>query len=88
MASLLDPLFGAGDADVSARIVGTWDGDLGGRLQLQLLQLLTVLTNDKSMVFLGDGNGSGCLVNCQADSGLNFHCYIMTTGGKTLTRPH
>lgn len=58
MASLLNTLFGASDTNVSARVVGTWNSDLGSRLQLQLLQLLAILTNDKSMVFLGDGNSS------------------------------
>lgn len=61
MASLLDALLGAGDADVGAGVVRTWNSDLGGRLQLQLLQLLPVLTDDKAMVFLGDGDCSGGL---------------------------
>lgn len=57
MASLLDALLGARDADVGARVVGAWNSDLGGCLQLQLLQLLAVLTDDKAMVLLGDGDG-------------------------------
>lgn len=68
MARLLDPFLGAGDANVGARVVGARDGDLGGRLQLQLLQLLAVLTNDETMVFLGDGNSSRGLGGCQAES--------------------
>lgn len=58
MAGLLDALLGAGDADVGARVVGTWNSDLGGSLQLQLLQLLTVLADDEAMVLLGDGDRS------------------------------
>lgn len=61
MASLLDALLGAGDADVGARVVGSWNSDLGGGLQLQLLQLLTVLTDDETMVLFGDGDRSGRL---------------------------
>lgn len=58
MASLLDALLGASDADVGAGVVGTWNSDLGGGLQLQLLQLLAVLTDDETMVLLGDGDCS------------------------------
>ena len=58
MASLLDALLGAGDADVGAGVVGTRDSDLRGRLQLQLLQLLAVLADNKPMVLLGDGHRS------------------------------
>lgn len=56
MASLLDALLGAGDADVGAGVVGAWNSDLGGGLQLQLLQLLAVLADDKAVVLLGDGD--------------------------------
>lgn len=56
MASLLDALLGASDADVGAGVVGTWNSNLGGGLQLQLLQLLAVLTDNKTVVLLGDGN--------------------------------
>lgn len=56
MASLLNSLLGAGDANVGARVVRAWNSNLGGSLQLQLLQLLAVLPNDKSMVLLGDGD--------------------------------
>lgn len=56
MASLLNSLLGAGDANVGAGVVRAWNSNLGGSLQLQLLQLLTVLPNDKSMVLLGDGD--------------------------------
>lgn len=56
VTSLLDALLGAGNADVGAGVVGPGDGDLGGGLQLQLLQLLAVLANDKAVVLLGDGD--------------------------------
>lgn len=56
MASLLDALLGAGDADVDAGVVGARDGDLGGGLQLQLLQLLAVLADNKTMVLFRDGD--------------------------------
>lgn len=56
MASLLDALLCAGDADVGAGVVGTWNSNLGGGLKLQLLQFLAVLTNDKTVVLLGDGD--------------------------------
>lgn len=56
MASLLDALLGAGDADVGAGVVGAWNSDLGGGLQLQLLQLLAVLADDEAVVLLGDGD--------------------------------
>lgn len=58
MASLLDAFFGASDADVGAGVVGTWNSDFGGGLQLQLLQLLAVLANNETMVLLRDGNRS------------------------------
>lgn len=58
MASLLDAFLGAGDADVGAGVVGTWNSDLGGSLQLQLLQLLAVLANNETMVLLRDGDRS------------------------------
>jgi len=58
VASLLDALLGAGDADVGAGGVGAWNVDLGGGPQLQLLQLFPVLADDKAMVLLGDGDRS------------------------------
>lgn len=56
MASLLDALFCSGDTDVGAGVVGSWNSNLGGSLQLQLLQLLAVFTDDEPMVLLGDGD--------------------------------
>lgn len=58
VSGLLDALLGASDADVSAGVVRAWNSDLGGGLQLQLLQLLAVLPDDKAMVLLGDGDRS------------------------------
>lgn len=58
VASLLDALLGAGDSDVGAGVVGSWNSDLGGGLQLQLLQLLPVLADDKTVVLFGDGDRS------------------------------
>lgn len=56
VASLLDALLCAGDADVGAGVVGPRNGDFGGRLQLQLLQLLTVFTDNKTVVLFRDGH--------------------------------
>lgn len=56
VTSLLDAFLGAGDADVGAGVVGSWNSDFGGRLQLQLLQLLAVLADHETMVLLGDGD--------------------------------
>lgn len=57
MLGLLQALLGSRDLDLVAGVVGSRDLDLGGRLQLQLLELLPVLTDDKTMVLLGDCNG-------------------------------
>jgi len=51
MASFLNALLGAGDADVAVGIVRAGDGDLGGCFQLQLLQLLPILPDYKPMMF-------------------------------------
>lgn len=58
MLGLLQAFLGSGDLDVVAGVVGSWDLDLGGSLQLKLLQLLPVLANDKAVMFLGDGHSS------------------------------
>lgn len=57
MLGLLQALLGSRDLDLVAGVVRSRDLDLGGRLQLQLLELLPVLTDDKAMVLLGDRNG-------------------------------
>lgn len=51
MASFLNAVLGAADADVGVGIVRAGDGDLGGCFQLQLLQLLPVLSDHKPMMF-------------------------------------
>lgn len=56
MAGFLDAFLGTSDADVSARVVGTWNSDFGGSLQLQLLQLLSILTNNETVVLFRDGD--------------------------------
>lgn len=56
VAGLLDALLCAGDADVGAGVVGSRNGDFGGGLELQLLQFLTVFTDDKTMVLFRDGD--------------------------------
>lgn len=61
MASLLDALFGAGDPDLIAGVVGAWDLDFGCGFELQVLQFLSVFADDKAMVLFGDGNGGGGL---------------------------
>lgn len=57
MLGLLQALLGSRDLDLVAGVVRSRDLDFGGRLQLQLLELLPVLTDDKAMVLLGDRNG-------------------------------
>lgn len=57
MLGLLQALLGSRDLDLVAGVIRSRDLDLGGRLQLQLLELLPILTDDKAMVFLGDRNG-------------------------------
>lgn len=56
MAGFLDAFLGTSDADVRARIVGTWNSDFGGSLKLQLLQLLSILTNNETVVLFRDGD--------------------------------
>lgn len=56
MLSLLQALLGSRDLDLVAGVVRSWDLDLGGSLQLQLLELLPIFTDDKTVVLLGDRN--------------------------------
>lgn len=58
MSCLLDSFLGASDADVSIGIIRSRYCDLSSRLQFQLLQFLTIFTNYKAMVLLGDGDCS------------------------------
>lgn len=55
---LLQALLGTRDLDLVTGVVRSWDLDLGGSLELELLKLLPVFTDDKAMVFLGDGDSS------------------------------
>ena len=54
MQRLLDALLGAGDADLVRGVVGLGDGDLGGRLGLQVLQAGAALAKDVLVVVLRD----------------------------------
>lgn len=56
MLGLLQALLGSRDLDLVDGVIRSRDLDLGGRLQLQLLELLPIFTNDKAMVLLGDCN--------------------------------
>lgn len=58
MLCLLQPLLGTRDLNLVAGVVRSWDLDFGGSLELQLLKLLPVFANDKTMVLLGDANTS------------------------------
>lgn len=58
MLCLLQALFGTRDLDLVARVIRSWDLDFGGGLELQLLKLLPVFADDKTMVLLGDSNTS------------------------------
>lgn len=58
MPSLFNAFFSTSDLDLIAGVLGSWDVDLSGRLQLKLLKFLTVLANHKAMVFLGDCDSS------------------------------
>lgn len=53
---LLQALLCARDLDEIAGVVWSRDLDLGGSLELELLQLLPVFANDKTMMFLGDSH--------------------------------
>lgn len=56
VSGLLNPFFSAGDLDLVAGVI--WAGylDFGCSFELQILQLLAILSNDKTVVLLGDGN--------------------------------
>lgn len=56
MLGLLQALLGSRDLDLVAGVVRSWDLDFGGSLQLQLLELLPIFTDDKTVVLLGDCN--------------------------------
>jgi len=56
MPGFLNPFFSAGDLDLVAGVIRAGDLDFGCSFELQVLQLLTILSNDKAVVLLGDGN--------------------------------
>lgn len=56
MSGLLNPFFSASDLDLVAGVIRAGDLDFGCSFELQVLQLLTILSNDKTVVLLGDGN--------------------------------
>lgn len=56
MLGLLQALLSSRDLDLVTGVVRSRDLDLGGRLQLQLLKLLPIFTDDKAMVLFGDRN--------------------------------
>lgn len=56
VSGLFNPFFSASDLDLVAGVIWAGDLDLGCSFELQVLQLLTILSNDKTVVFLGDGN--------------------------------
>lgn len=58
MLCLLQALLGTRDLDLVAGVVRSWDLDFGGSLELKLLKLLPIFTNDKTVVLLGDRNSS------------------------------
>ena len=54
MDCLVDALLGSGDDDGVGALVGLGDGDLGGRLGLQVLQAGAALAKDVLVVVLRD----------------------------------
>lgn len=56
VSGLFNPFFSASDLDLVAGVIWAGDLDLGCSFELQVLQLLTILSNDKTVVLLGDGN--------------------------------
>lgn len=56
MLCLLQALLRTRDLYLITEVIRTWDLDFGGCLELQFLKLLPVFADDKTMVFLGDGN--------------------------------
>lgn len=56
MLGLLQALLGSRDLDLVAGVIRSWDLDFGGSLQLQLLELFPIFTDDKTVVLLGDCN--------------------------------
>ena len=58
MLCFLQALLCTRDLDLVAEVVRSWDLDFGGSLELELLKLLPIFADDKTMVLLGDGDSS------------------------------
>lgn len=56
VSGLLNPFFSASDLDLVAGVIRAGNLDFGCSFELQVLQLLAILSNDKTVVLLGDGN--------------------------------
>lgn len=56
VSGLLNPFFSAGDLDLVAGVIRAGDLDFGCSFELQVLQFLAILSNDKTVVLLRDGN--------------------------------
>ncbi|KAF3835730.1 hypothetical protein F7725_028288 [Dissostichus mawsoni] len=63
--SELNALLGTRDLDLVTGVVGSWDLDFGGSFELELLKLLPIFADDKTMVLLGDGNSSRGLLGLE-----------------------
>lgn len=56
MSGLLNPFFSTSNLDLVAGVIWAGDLDFGCSFEFQILQLLAILSNDKTVVLLGDGN--------------------------------
>lgn len=56
VSRFLNPFFSAGDLDLVAGVIRAGDLDFGCSFELQVLQLLAILSNDKTVMLLRDGN--------------------------------
>lgn len=56
VSCFLNPFFSAGDLDLVAGVIRAGDLDFGCSFELQVLQLLAILSNDKTVMLLRDGN--------------------------------
>lgn len=65
MLCFLQALLGTRDLDLVTGVVGSWDLDFGGSFELELLKLLPIFADDKTMVLLGDGNSSRGLLELE-----------------------
>lgn len=56
MPGFFNALFGASDLNLVTDILGPGDLNLGSGFQFQVLQLFSILTDHKTVVFFGDSN--------------------------------